>query len=103
MSLLPIRKEHLCDAFSTVEELEAAYGESEEGSDYLEVLKQMTLPSLSLAWVRMSECYKSLDTMFWDRMVKWHERSTERKKSFKLAAKKKALDCFDSFLAFIMK
>jgi hypothetical protein len=100
--LLPIGREHLCDTFSSYEEWEAAYREVEQ-VDYLAETKVRVGAWFSSAWGEVTALYKTVDKMFWSRMVVAHERKLERKRVIKATLKKKMMAGLDAFLALIMK
>lgn len=102
-SLLPIRQEHFCDAYCSVDEWEASLLAEEETADYLAPVKETVLPSLQLIWNKVYANYKGLDRVFWNRMVTVHESHTVTKKAFRKAFKQKSLACFDGFLDLFMK
>jgi len=101
-SLLPIRREGLCDTFRTLEEPEA-HGRVLKGTSDLAGLKQAIKPRLLAAWNNVHVWHKGLDKMFWNHMVVTRERRTARENAIKSTLKKKALNGFDAFLAWVMK
>jgi len=98
-SLLPIRREYSCDTF---EGQDLVYDEG-DGTDPLEELKQVTKAYLLATWSEVHSRYMVFDKLFWNRMVAMHERRLARRKAFRVAFKKRALDGLDAFLALIMK
>ena len=101
-SLFPVGREHLCDAYCTVEEWEAAYNEM-DGPDGLSIAEQLIQAKLLDVWAKVFAAYKLVDQKFWNHMVASHEHRMVRKKAFRSALKKKSLNGFDAFLALIMK
>jgi sulfatase modifying factor 1 len=101
-TLLPVRREPLCDTFYSEEELRG-YLDIEGEVDNLTLIstavKSVSLP----AWQTIYNTYKSIDKAFWDRMVIRHEVRVEKRRSFRMAVKIKTMDGFDTFLALIMK
>ena len=102
-SLLPVRHEHFCDAYCSIDEWESSLVEEEEVSGHLDSVKEAVLPSIQLTWSKVCGGYKVLDRAFWNHMVTVHESRTLARKAFKKAFKQKILACFDGFLAFFMK
>lgn len=101
-TLLPVRRERVCDTFCTEEEFYAVHAVSEE-SDLVAEWVAASAERLGIAWNRLSGAYSEFDKAFWNRMVARHERVVARRKAFRLAFKKKAVDGFDAFLATILK
>ncbi len=98
-SVFPIRREHLCDIFFSMEEGEVGCGVLDDLTGLLQAVKTRLLP----VWRKVHVWYKGLDQMVWNHMVVAHERKMARRIVTKAALKKKALDGFDAFLALIMK
>jgi formylglycine-generating enzyme required for sulfatase activity len=95
-SLLPIRAEHSCDMFGTMESVE-------EDADYLVELRQSVKAQMSVVLgAVLARCHE-VDKVFWNRMVVLNERRVARKIAFRQALKKKVLNGFDAFLELIMK
>lgn len=101
-SLLPVGREYLCDTFATYEEWQAAYGEM-GGNDYMLEIRNRILAKAVVAWRQVATRYKVWDKIFWNRMVLIHEYRTTKAKAVKSAVRRKALECFDTFLSLIMK
>ena len=99
--LFPIRHE-VCDTFRALEEREVRR-RMLIGTGYLAGLKQVIKPRQLSAWSKVHVWYKRLDEIFWNHMVVAHERRMTKKNAIKFALKKKALNCFDAFLALVMK
>ncbi|MEN7972427.1 MAG: SUMF1/EgtB/PvdO family nonheme iron enzyme, partial [Verrucomicrobiota bacterium] len=101
-SIFPVRKEHFCDTFSSLEEWESAQNKEPE-ANHLPGLAQQARAWMLPVWNGVYARYKALDKTFWNHMVARHEHRVARRKAFKKALKKKALDCFDVVLSLIMK
>jgi hypothetical protein len=101
-SILPVGHEHFCDAFCSEDEWHAL-NEVAETPDALLGLKQAAKAMLLDVFGMVHSHYKALDRIVWNHMVVSHERGVLRRKAFWQALKKKALDCFDAFLALVMK
>jgi hypothetical protein len=102
-SLLPVRHEHFCDAYLSVDEWEASLVDETEVAGYLDPVKEVVLPPLQLAWSKVCGNYKELDQIFWNHMVAVHESRTMARKAFRIAFKQKTLACLDGFLSLFMK
>ena len=102
-SLFPVRQEHFCDAYCSVDEWDTAFEEEKGPVGYLGPIKEVVFPSLQFLWGKAYASYKGLDRIFWNRMVTVHESRTLTRKVFRKAFKQKALACFDGFLALFMK
>jgi formylglycine-generating enzyme len=101
-SLVPVRREPLCDTFSAEREWRGHYDVDSE-PDYLAEMGIAVKRLLQPAWESAAHSYRTLDKAFWNRMVARHELRVERRRSFTKAVKKKALDGFDAFLALIIR
>lgn len=101
-TLVPVRRERVCDTFCTEEEFYAVHAAPEE-TDLVAEWVAASAERLGIAWNRLSVAYAQFDKAFWNRMVARHERVVARRKAFRLAFKKKAVDGFDAFLATILK
>ena len=101
-TLMPVRREPLCDVFVSEQEWRSAYHEIEEDGYFAELGRQLRALIVSRINI-VAEEYQSLDRAFWDRMVVRHERKVAKRKARIEAFKKKALSGFDEFLALIMK
>ncbi len=101
-TLLPVRRERVCDTFCTEEEFYAVHAAPEE-SDLVAEWVAASTERLGIAWNRLSRTYAEFDKAFWNRMVARHERVVARRQAFRLAFKKKAGDSLDAFLAAILK
>lgn len=101
-SLMPVRREPLCDVFVSEQEWRSAYHEIEDDGYFTELGRQ--LRSLVVSRVNaVAGGWRSLDRLFWSRMVARHERKVAKRKARIETFKKKALHGFDEFLALIMK
>ncbi len=103
-SLMPIRRRpNSCDVFELqAEGYEYAQDDADE-SNYLSILMDHMIDWSSVACSWTYKQYKSVDVMFWDKMVVSHEKRAIRSKARRASFKKKALAGFDGFLALIMK
>lgn len=100
-TLMPVRREHLCDTFGTEREWDAA-GDVEK-DDVLSVLLSVSKDGCVKLWSDVVRVHHSIDKAFWNRMVIFHEKRVARRIELRRTLRKKALDGFDAFLAFIMK
>ena len=101
ISLVPIRRQHLCDTFGSEREWNA--GKTHEDEDYIAMLSDVLKQNMQDFWHRLTGYCGSLDRAFWNRMVLAHERKVERRIAFRATMRKKALNGLDRFLAMIMK
>jgi len=100
-TLLPVRREHLCDTFNS--ESEWNVGMEVENDDALIVLLSVLKDGCLKLSSEVVRVHQSIDKAFWNRMVVVHERQVARRIEFRKTVRKKALGGFDAFLALIMK
>lgn len=102
-TLMPVRRENLCDTYCTLEELVARRECVEVEETYLDRVLQVAKTGVVNGWVSLCRNLKKADLMVVDKMALSHERGVARRKTFRQKLRKKALDGFDAFLALIMK
>jgi hypothetical protein len=102
-SLIPIGRERLCDSYCTLDEWENEHREVASEPDLLSIAWELVQPRIQVAWAKTHDGYEKLDRKFWNYMVISHERRIAKRKAFRAAAKKNALNSLDAFLAKIMK
>ena len=102
-TLLPVRREHLCDTFCSEQEWRDELAQVDAGEDGLRILFSLVKEGCIKLWTAGRDTYKEYDKVFWNHMVVAHERKLERRMARRQSFRKKALDCFDAFLSLIMK
>ncbi len=101
-TLVPVRREHLCDTFGDSQDRQTA-DELDEGVDYLALMLSEAKEGCLQLWAMVRHSFKEADKVFWNRMVASHERKVARRNAFRQSAKQKAINRLDAFLALIMK
>jgi hypothetical protein len=101
-TLVPLRRQPKCDRFIDSEVMDV-YSEETSEETVLTLMLSMVKTNVLAVYNHIHDAYKSADKSFWNYMVCSHERRVARRVAFRTSFKKKALACFDAFLALIMK
>jgi hypothetical protein len=102
-TVMPIRRESMCDEFCSEQEWRIRHDDVDYGDDILQIAFEATRAGCVRLWSVSRDVYGEMDKAFWNRMVRRYERKMERRAAIRKTVRKKALDCFDAFLARIMK
>ncbi len=104
-SLMPIRRRpNACDVFEHEDKAhEYVLVDEIAENNYLSIMMDQVIEWSSAAWSWTYRHYKSVDVLFWNKMVVSHEKRVIRSKARRANFKKKVLAGFDAFLALIMK